>query len=533
MTSSRKHFGAVFAVLSAALVLRALAAGVTYYPVVDDSIQYINFQRTDSFLSLIKTEGLFASRPLAVLTDLFFVGPMNSHLMVPVLLISVLYGLSGALFWRLFRNCFGTGTVFAVIYALLPLNCEGVFWLSASTRIVFGLLFTAIAANIFDDYVNSGKWWRIPLFALTVLLSYGFYEQILALSFTLTVLQTAKHRKNKRAWVALAAPTMAAVYFVFTVMNASDGAVGARMQLALPVSRWYFDTFLPDITGQMAEVFLKGGAYTLVKGFMRGAVMTLWGVIYMLAGLAVGVCVYCVSKLDKTKAGRGGALGSVIWGVLLFAAPLSPYLIIANPSFTFRAAVPSLVGAALIADTAFRCILRRGGMRFTAGALTAVFLIAGASEVRDYAAVGKYDGHVAETLLSYSNELSGRVGILGMEAVPPMEQNFYCNGHIVSCAGADWALYGKVASVCDSLPSFYPVPLSCEGDSFYHGWNTETKRISGFDQIWLWNGINMSMTRLTVCPDGGEYDFAFFLPDGTYVGRVWEEDGYGYVSLER
>lgn len=530
--TARKRFLIIFLIFASALVLRSLAAGLTYYPVLDDSIQYINFQRSTDFWKLIKTEGLFASRPLAILVDLFFVGPMKSHLIVPVMIIAALHGLAGALFLRLFERYFGSGMIFAVIYALIPLNCEGVHWLSASTRIVLGLLFTAIAANIFESFLAYGKWWRIPLFALSVLASYGLYEQILALSFTLTVLQALRYRKDRRALAVLAAPAMVAVYFVFTSMNASDGSIGARMQIVLPTSWWYFDSFLPDLIKQIGAAFIKGGALTLFRGFVRGIEISPWGIVYILLSVGAGVAVYFASRRTVNEKHQKPELSVIIWGVLLFLAPISPYFVIGNPNFALRAATPTLVGAGLVIDALLRTLLRREWVyAATTGVLTATFLVAGASEVRDYYAVGKYDDTLARVILSYEDEFEGRVGILGLEATAPYEQNYFYNGHIASCAASDWSLYGKLASVSEHVPEFSPVPLSCEDFSFYRNWNRDTKRIGGFDQIWLWNGTDMTLTLLTVTPNGGEHDFLFYLHDGTYVGRVWEEDGIGYVEM--
>lgn len=532
MKISAKHrFALIFLIFGAALILRSLAGGLTYYPIVDDSIQYINFQKSNDFSALIKTEGLFASRPLAVLVDLFVVGPFNDFLIIPVIIIAVLHGLSGSLFLRLFERYFGSGTVFAVIYGLLPLGCEGTHWLSASTRIVLGLFFCAVAANIFDDYILKGGIYRIPLFFLAALASYGLYEQILALSVTFTALQALKYRKERRTLLALAVPAALAVYFIFTGFNASEGSVGARMQLALPINVWYFKAFLPELIRQMGAVFIKGGVLTAGLGFIRGLELSVWGIVYTLfaAGVGVGVC-FASLKLSRARKEKIG-LPVILWCVLLTLAPLSPYFIIANPYFTFRAAVPTFVGLALMADVLIGKFIGTGKLySLTSGLLAAVFLVAGASEVRDYRAVGEYDDSVARIILSYSDELSGRIGILGLEERPPTETNFYFGGHIVSCCASDWSLYGKITSLLDEPPEFYPVPLGLNEYPFYRGWNSEVKRISGFDEIWYFDNDAMTMTKVSYVKDG-ENDYLFFFPDGTYMGRIYEEDGFGYADF--
>ena len=223
-----------YLLITFACLLRSCAAGFSYLPLLDDSIQLINFQRSLSFPRLIEQEGLLASRPLAGLSDIYFTGKF-ADLFIPVLLMSLLFGITGCLFPVLFRRYFHTGFAFPVFFALLPLGVEGTYWLAASTRIVPGLFFTALAALVLDDFLKDGGWWRPLLFAPLSLLSFSFYEQILALSLTLSALQfLASVRYTKRSGAALIALANAGVYAAFTSHFASDSALGSRMEVILP-----------------------------------------------------------------------------------------------------------------------------------------------------------------------------------------------------------------------------------------------------------------------------------------------------------
>ena len=523
-----------------AMLLRALAAGTSYLPILDDSIQYISYPTSQDYGALIRQEGLFASRPLAAIMDLFVVGQMRGALIVPVLLLSALHGLSGVLFWRLFEKRFGTGTVFAVLYALLPLGVEGTYWLSASSRIVPGLLFTALAATVLDDYLAQGGGWRVALYAPLMLLSYGFYEQILVLSVTLAALQfLSSVRKTRRAWAALWALPMAAVYFTFTgLFSTAAGAISARMELALPTSAWYFDSFLPEIVRQIGAAFLKGGARTLLFGFWRGLTgsLSVGGIVYLLLAAGAGAGLFFLTRPTGTRrvTRLSGWSGALVWGVLLGLAPVTPYFVIANPYFSLRATVASFVGAGLLVDLALRAVLRRGtAYAAVCGGLMTVCLVAGASEVRDFQTGARADEALAQAILTRADEMSGRVGILGIEEFATAEQNYAYHEHVASAGASEWALYGKLVAVSGGELDFSPVPLATGGFSFYHGWNTQTKRLSGFDEIWAWDTGTQTLEELTAVPraGGGEHDFDLYRADGTPWGAVWEEDGYGYVKI--
>lgn len=47
---------ALFAVIAAALILRAVSSGFEYLPILDDSIQYINYPKAPDYGELIESE---------------------------------------------------------------------------------------------------------------------------------------------------------------------------------------------------------------------------------------------------------------------------------------------------------------------------------------------------------------------------------------------------------------------------------------------------------------------------------------------
>ena len=523
----------------AALVLRASFGGLWYRPILDDSIQYINYPSSSDYGALIEQEGLFASRPLAAVMDLFVVGPLRGWLFLPVLLLAILHGLSAALFTRLFRTFFQTGTAFAVVYALLPLGCEGTYWLSASSRIVTGLFFTAAAAAMLTVFIEQGGWWRVGAHFALVLLSYSFYEQILVLSFALTGLIFLRSvRRTRRAWAALTAFAALAAYFAFTHAHSGSGSLGGRVALVDEFGPWYRTVFVPELLGQIASAFLTGGWRTAGIGFLRGLRMAVtsfggWIFLILTAALAVGY-VYLLRphKNRSTVISLGEWKGALVWGALLALAPLAPYFVVANPWFSLRATVPSFVGLALIADVGLRALCRRvRPYTVTAAVLIVFFLIGGASEVADYKETARADDAMAAEILAHAGVMEGRVGILGLEEFEG-GQNYAFHEHVASAGASEWALYGKLVAAGGGELGFSPVPLPTKDSFFYHGWNTDSRRLDGFNQLWLWEGGTLTRLR---AEQSGMHDFALYRPgENEPCMIVWEEtepDGsvYGYL----
>ena len=132
--SNRKTLLALLVVLAGLLVLRYCAFGLSYYPQLDDYIQYCNYrQSTEPFWEMALRVGLLASRPLANIADYFIWSPLFDHMLVGVALVCVLYVACVGMMWSLLRRHFPVGPVFPVVMTLLPLGMEGLYWMSAST----------------------------------------------------------------------------------------------------------------------------------------------------------------------------------------------------------------------------------------------------------------------------------------------------------------------------------------------------------------------------------------------------------------
>ena len=103
--SNRKTLLALLVVLAGLLVLRYCAFGLSYYPQLDDYIQYCNYrQSTEPFWEMALRVGLLASRPLANIADYFIWSPLFDHMLVGVALVCVLYVACVGMVWSLLRR---------------------------------------------------------------------------------------------------------------------------------------------------------------------------------------------------------------------------------------------------------------------------------------------------------------------------------------------------------------------------------------------------------------------------------------------
>ena len=522
------------------LAVRACAFGLRYWPQLDDYIQYHNYAASFTFPQLQETVGVLASRPLAGLADYFLWSPLFGHMIWGVLIISALYAVSAVWMKRLLERYVDVGPVFMVVMALLPLGVEGTYWMSASTRVVVGLACACLAALAFARWLDGGGWGRGLAFLAAMALPFGFYEQsaVLAMTLVLGMGLLEWRARGRRALLALWTLPAAGLYFAALHLAADGGVYVSRAQLVLPVSGYYWETFLPDVLGQMGTVFFQGNFYTLAKGFVRGMRQVLSGelLIYFLIAAALSA-LYALAAARAPEGEGRPLLPALGLGVLLAAAPVTPFLILANPWFSFRGAVTSFAGLALVCDAVAGLLWRRlpGGHRgpaALAGLAALVFCVAGASEVGDYRDTYFNDQRAAQAAVEalardYPTGKSAqgvRVGVLGMEPSRLPNQNFRWHEHIHGCTESVWAFAGLMGSLDfgRAWPSVTPLP----SDPMYRAWNAETNRPENFDEMYLYDGAQFLPVLLERT---GERAYDVLSQEGERLGRIWEEeDETGY-----
>ncbi len=528
------------------LMVRNCAVGMQYWPQLDDYIQYHNYAAQFSFGELQNVVGLLASRPLAGIADYFIWTPMFEYMILGVAMISALYAASVIQMKGLMERYFAVGPVFPVVMALLPLGIEGTYWMSASTRIVCGLFFACLASVSFGKWLDTGRRSSLLSFMVLLLLPFGFYEQsaVLAMTLVLGMAILEFRARWKRALAALWAIPAVGLYGLFTRYFAADTIYSSRAEFVFPTSNYFWNVFLPDILGQFKSVFWDGTCYTLIKGLVRGIQLVCSGelIVWILlpAILCLGYGYLAVHDADTSTGHKFSHVFAVLVGAVLVIAPLTPFLILANPWFSLRGAVTSLPGIAMICDVIVMSLcrwlpLRKQGAGILAALCAFVFCISGAVEIRDYKDTWKNDHIVAKAVLSRVEEdfptkesAEGiRAGVLGVEKTTLPDQNYFWHEHIHGCTESSWAFEGLLKYLAPEgrRPSITPLP----SDPIYRRWNAEVSRPWNFDVLYWYDGVDVIPVTLEKTE---EMKFNVVSGSGV-IGRVWEEaDETGYFRPE-
>jgi len=480
-----------FLLIFSLVSVRFLAFGFKYYPQLDDYIQYINYSGSNNFLKVIFDQGLLSARPLAGILDVYLWSRFAEMLVVPVIIISALWALSGIFFSESFKYHFKIGEAFLVIYALVPYGFEGVYWLSASTRIVVGLFFSSFAGYILTLYFNSGRKRLLPLFVFLSLCAVSLYEQVLVFFVAHILMLGILNIKSagKRTFWVLTAPIIVAMYFAFTKAFGSSATYSQRMILADFTGEYYFGEFLPMLFSQFYNVFIKGNLAIFVRGAIRGVRLvfteSLWLYALIIVGLSFVMWFFC----KKSSCQKKSFIIQLLTGCVLVVAPLAPFFVIDQPWFSFRGAVTSFCGTALAADALLH-ILNEKIYRIAVVTFCAVCCIASVSELYDYKLTTENDIAVVKSISEVIDEETDgakRIAILNLSPSYLKEENYSYHEHIHGVTESEWALTAAFVASTEMWPEPQLVPLLFD-DFLYKEWNYGTNNLSVFDAVYYYDG---------------------------------------------
>lgn len=405
------------AVILVAAIVRMGYLGFGYYPLLDDYIQYGIYPFADNpFSEIFLNIGLYAFRPLAGLGDIYVWGRFWGFMGIAFFIITILHAISAYLFVLTSEKLgFSLGITFVVLYLLCPINFEGSYWISASSRIIVGLFFVSLSSFFLANR-------KILLFFIFQFIAMMLYEQVAVLSFALSVLIIYR----MKIW-HLFKPLLlnVLILFLYYKIFSKMGSFGHRLETEM---------FNYRAIGDIAHGWSQISLYT--KGFARGMDMNF---VYFLPIVIISFLLGTVEKAKKSDPKM------LIVGIILFVAPYIPFLFLSNNNASFRINVVPLVGVAVFFDTAFN--LLRGFKPFVVFALSFVFFVVSVSELRDYrdnyVMDRKIVAHVVENL---DHEKTNAV--IGAKETY-VDQNVFFAEHIKSITSSDWALTGCVREYLD------------------------------------------------------------------------------------
>lgn len=515
-----KTYLAAFFLLFGLIFVRYCYFGLEYYLQLDDYIQYHNFTAYNPDLpALIERLGLLSSRPLAGLADIYIWSRFYGCMIAAVAIISAMYAASGIFLHKVFSGRFGTGWLFFVVYALLPLGFEGSYWLSASTRIVVGLFFASASLLCFEQWCVRGKKTQLAAFALLQLISFCFYEQIVLFSgaATLVIMLCEAKPRNRRALWGFLMFLNAAIYLIATKL-APAGINAARSELYFPWQEGYFELLFKPLNTQLTDAFLGGAVATCGRGLLRGFKIIISEPNFLYILLVLALCAGLYFLAARVRRENVKIVPELLAGLFLALAPVLVFYVLKAPWFGFRNTLTSFCGLALVADALFDLLfgrLKKGAVvqAVLVSVLALLCCVASVSELGDYRTTYLADSAIGSAASDALDETDltdgGTLLFLNVDASYVPDANIYFHEHGYGATSSDWAFTGLVTAIRDTGELPYLTPVSVH--RVYPGTSGQLDRAKAFLLV------GDSFHRVLLTPEG---DDRLISSSGQSLGRL-------------
>ncbi len=459
----------------AALLLKVFSGGIAYFYVLDDYLQYGSYPLFD--LSYVYFHiGTVSARPLASLLDPALWGQFWGHMWIALLLITVLYFLTCLMLDRLLiQNRIKVTPVLYAVCFLLPITFEGTYWISASSRIVVGMFFAVLCAQLLMEILQTKKKPLIPVYVLCCLASFGFYESVLIFSGLLQLFVAVSYtvkKKSVKSLGYLAVPVVCAVLFLlYYTFGANFGILGSR---ASGFSLTGMGERLKMFFSQFAYIFTAGMFRTTVNGLIDGirrmVASPVWGSALFILITAISLLCALTGKKHKLRA---NAKICIPLGLALIFLPLLPHLLVPDVWLTYRSIAVTLPGFCVLFAPLAAWILKNRYVRIlVVFILVFVCSVGCVNEVQTYKEVNALDRLLLARLIPHLDEqvLAGEkevILVLPHEIAVP--QTSYYKDHVKSFFYADWGITGAVCAVTENPNIKTITPVYTLEDTDIHG----------------------------------------------------------------
>lgn len=432
--------------------------GFTYFPTVDDHNMYGIYSMMSPLESLLRYD-MYTTRPLASLLDTYVISRLWGNLWIVLLLFTFLHFISTYLICEILKkNNIKTGAVLAIIFSLMPLGNDATYWIAASSRIVIGLFFAVLSFFLYLQYIEKSNERKphialyITGFALTNLISLGFYEQIIAFSFVgilLLMLFNLKRQKNK--WISVIPFINIAIIGSYYLKFSNSGNMASRGQLLS--SKYILHT--TNVLKRIKELMIIAPGSLIKHGTLNGLqlLITDRAVAYTLIAILLSAALGLFYAREKVSGPLKTSIIKLVIGLFFIFLPFAPFFILQKFWIVYRNTFVSIIGIGLVAESLIGLFFYRWDPKafrgIAAGIAVFVFLLGNAAEINDYRSISMIDREIVTHLSDTLQDASDKHGNKNEVIVFNTKSSYITptSKHFTNCTAAGWALTGAFRSI--------------------------------------------------------------------------------------
>ena len=455
-----------FVFILAIIVFQFSFFGLKYFVTMDDNNQMgvYHLRSDDIGGDVISRYKSYDVRPFAFIFDAYVFSWFWDNMYALLILMIVFHVANLYLTYKICKKIGVNLSGFCIcLFALCPILVEAIYWISASTRIVFSLFLCLSSIYLllksFDE-TNDCK--RLVCFYSAILLNLicvGFYEQVIALNLFLFIFVMICLKKYKYIWIPITSTVWIGIWYVYFMMHGEMQARGAlnisgMFGTAINCVKMIFKNY---VNAYSNFIYSLGFG----KEAMLGSLVTI-----LIAILFIAFIVYVYKKkVNVTE--KCNILRKIIFALIWIIVPFLPFIVLDTKFIAVRNLYFCTFGIAILFEVLVDYLLlifkndNAKNMIKTAvlAFITFFFIISNVDGVNNYGKVNLVDEKVTRQIIqNVPNE--------AFEEGKSISINYDANElfkyknlslFVESTVESDWATIGKIQVMrkSTSVPTIY------------------------------------------------------------------------------
>ncbi len=371
------------------LLIQRFIFSAKYFPVIDDWFLYSGkaVQFADSLCTNPSPD--LTTRPFAGLFDHYIIAPLSDNLVIVEIFLMIMLTISAFLFWYCFSNKSVPDSVFILFITMFPLSFEGLYWISAASRIIPSLFFISLSCYALVQYIQTDKKVLFVLFTAAGIFAVGFYEIFIPLYLVISLSVIFYYRRYRLAVIPVIFSGTITLYYL---LNSSSAAINQRFSFVA------LENFIPHIGytfRQYADMFLNG-AHMMYNAFSDGLSIVLDKPLYIVLIVLISFVIAAISEPLK----KHFSIKRLLFAVVLVLSATALNFITDYVRLPFRLFVPISVGLSF-AVSEFLCKLPKTPYKIIILIFTIAFSLTNIGSLTLYRHTYNGDMKFAEKLLQF------------------------------------------------------------------------------------------------------------------------------------
>lgn len=445
-----------FVLLFVILIFQFSFLGFKYYTVLDDNNQIgcYNLRNENIYENVISHYKSYNVRPLAFFSDAYIFQLFWNNLYILLFIIVVMHALNMFFLYKIADKIKIKLNAFAIVlFAFCPIIFDGLYWISASTRIVFSLFLCLASIYLVTlSFDKKEKWEKYLCLVFGVILNLacvGYYEQTVALNLFLFTFVLICLKKYKYISIPVVSTAWIGVWYIYFMLKGDMQERGTlNLSSVLNSLVASFKSFFSNVT-------------YIIKNFKNyfsdGANIIFMSIISVVFLALIGLFLYYIFRKKALLSDENGKarIRKAILGIIIFISPILPFAVIRDNYMALRTMYMPMLGVLILIEVIVDLVLQiikqekiRNIAKFVfVGSICMSSIIANIGLLNNYKKVSDVDTMVIGELIDYIDDesfyINGKSISLNYNLDDLTRIKGY-NNYLASVLEANWATMGKI-----------------------------------------------------------------------------------------